>query len=379
MNTDSTSPNSAPKSQLQSSLQKTSEAESPTKMPIIFAKSDSDNSKYMHHKMMPQLSTDKFHQTGMHMELKQAVVPPFPKNGVSSETNHIQHLPAAGPRYFHSVSYPPNRIASINHTPQDHINRDQEYSDDEDVPSDVESCEVNEVVEKDVKKTSHGTGHHHVMSSAIDYHMLPTPAVDAAKYNKALPVEDDQHLKQSKNAENNDIDNVSDEDDEDENGGESDLGSSNGAVKLKALETTNVAVAQVVEEGEEGESGPEGESSGNLPNLQQVLFTLHQQQMFQLQVLQQIQNQVTKLAHTDGEDPSAALSGILKANPALAMFGMPWLGRGLASQLQQQRSDESCGADDISETSLVSNDTQEEQGLIDNEGMYHLILLQPLS
>lgn len=343
---------------------------------------------------------------------KRAVVSPLTRN----ETSVSQPLRASGPPYFQTMSCPGTNGAG-------HGSNGVQYSDGEDdnIPSDIESCadeaELQEEEENRQKFPDSLTyseekvaatsimNQQHQLTSPVRRQQVTAPSTTlspAASSATLLPTALSPSLNQNKAGDNgmSQADDANEKDDEEDdtkdkrcselaNSSSSSSSSSRSGVKLQALETTNVAVAQVVESDPTASRNVSSDISNtgenitntsptasSLPNLQQVLYTLHQQQMFQLQVLQQLQHQVTKLASTDDEEGT---NGTLKqstaaaAAAAAAMFGMPWLGRGLVGSLQQppQRNDDSCGLDDISETSLISNDTQEEQAL---EGKGHILI-----
>ena len=137
-------------------------------------------------------------------------------------------------------------------------------------------------------------------------------------------------------------------------------------VKLQTLDTTKVAVAQVVDDDKDDEAAAEKpESAAGVPNIQQVLFTLHQQQMFQLHILQQIQQQVTKYSAVptggdDVRDMAGAMGGV-----------MPWM-KGFPAQAPTGGSEiSSAGVDDVSDASAESltrnDDFQDENQLNESD------------
>ena len=258
-------------------------------------------------------------------DAKRAVISPLPRTPKRQENNADLMMqqpvaPSITPaemerQYFQNLAAAAraSAAAAAASSSNDEQMRKDEYSDEDDVPSDIESCANESELQEELDKP-------------VDHANMSSPANFS---------DQDQTKTREKHGTEKMIDVEGNDDSEYVDGN----GSSPGGVKLKALETTNVAVAQVVENNN-------NEVREQLPNLQQVLFTLHQQQMFQLQVLQQIQQQVTKIAHHDGD-----LNG-MKDDATAALFTM--MGRGLPQSIQSSGSDDSCGPDDISEGSIGS-------------------------
>ena len=275
----------------------------------------------------------KMNKSNNHADAKRAVVSPLPRSLSRLENIDDHHplmqqpvAPSITPaemerQYFQNIAAAAAARASTaatvtGNTGHEQIQKD-DYSDEDDVPSDIESCANESELQEELEKPGGQTP-------------ISLPSKSG-----------EQDQTKSKEKHGSEKMEEAGDDEEDGTGYIEGNGSSTGAVKLKALETTNVAVAQVVENNN-------NEVREQLPNLQQVLFTLHQQQMFQLQVLQQIQQQVTKIAHHDGD--MNGLKG--DATTAAAMFSM--MARGLQPPMPSSGSDDSCGADDISEGSLGS-------------------------